>query len=310
MEGQGPLHRSAPSALSLDDSHPGLLLPGVFIRYDPLTSAAPLLVDVSRSGREYPPEYRSPLPFSVAHDNVSMYVEELWSAAPALGATLLYCCFPNTFVDVNRREDDVDPSALADPEARSVHPSPVAMRGLGLIKTKSRYGEPFQEHKLTDTELDDRLDRYYRPYHRELARLVIDLRSRFGVLRHLSCHCMSAVGAPTHGDAGKPRPDFCIGDVNGVSSSRAFVDFVAGELRGYGYSVNVNDPYAGDELNRRYGAPAKGIDSIMIEINKKLFMDTATFRKTAGFAKLKSDVDRLLSAIVADARSAVTGQKA
>ena len=88
------------------------LQPGIFIRHDPETTPAPLIVDVSRSGREYPKEFRSPLPFTVLHDNVSMYVEDLWAAAPKVGATMLYCSFPNTFMDVNRKEDDLDPAVI------------------------------------------------------------------------------------------------------------------------------------------------------------------------------------------------------
>lgn len=274
---------------------------GIFIRTDPETTAVPLLVDVSRSGREYPPTFRSPLPFSVVHDNVSMYVDELWSSAPTVGGTLLFCCFPNTFIDVNRADDDIDPAVIADAAPRPLRPSPVATRGLGLIKSRSRYGELFHGSPLPFREVEERLQGYYRPYHRELARSVADLHGRFGVLRHLSCHCMSAVGAPTHADAGMVRPDFCIGDVRGTTSSARFVSFVADTLASYGYEVKVNDPYQGDELNRRYGRPAEGIDSIMVEVNKKLFMDTRTFRKTNGFARVKADIDRLLRAVADDA---------
>ena len=72
-------------------------------------------------------------------------------------------------------------------------------------------------------------------------------------------------------------------------------------LKGFGYSVSVNEPYVGNELIGRHGDPARGIDSVQVEINKKLFMDAKTFRKTAGFDKLKADLDRLLSIVAADA---------
>ena len=117
----------------------------------------------------------------------------------------------------------------------------------------------------------------------------------------LSCHCMSAIGAPTHADAGKPRADFCLGNIGFTTSSKEFVAYVAAEIKKLGYSVTINDPYEGNELNRRHGAPAKGIESIMVEINKKLFMDTKTFRKTEGFAKLKGDLDKLLKTLAAEA---------
>jgi N-formylglutamate deformylase len=274
--------------------------PGLFLRYEPTAAPVPLLVDVSRSGREYPKEYRSPLPFTTVHDNVSMHVEDLWAGAPAAGGTLLYCCFPNTWVDVNRNESDMDPAVVDGRWPRELKPTARTLEGLGLIKTRSRYGEPFQERKLTVAEIEERLDRHYRPYHAELKRCVDQLHQRFGVLRQISCHCMSAVGAPTHPDAGRPRADFCVSDLKGRTASRESMELVVETLKRYGYSVSVNDPYVGNELIARHGAPARGIDSIQIEINKKLFMDTGTFRKTPGFDKLKADIDRLLAVIAKD----------
>jgi N-formylglutamate amidohydrolase len=271
--------------------------PGLFLRYEPEGSPAPLLVDVSRSGREYPAEYRSPLPFTTVHDNVSMYVDELWAGAPAAGGTLLYCSFPNTWVDVNRSESDMDPAVVDGPWPKELKPTARTLEGLGLIKTKSRYGEAFQERKLTVSEIEGRLDRWYRPYHAELKRLVDALHGRFGVLRQISCHCMSAVGAPTHPDAGKPRADFCVSDLKGKTASRDAMALVTDTLKSYGYSVSVNEPYVGNEL---IGNPARAVDSIQVEVNKKLFMDTATFRKTPGFDRLKADLDRLLAVVVKD----------
>ena len=273
--------------------------PGLFLRYEPIGTAAPLLVDVSRSGREYPKEYRSPLSFTTVHDNVSMYVEDLWGGAPNEGATLLYCSFPNTWVDVNRHELDMDPAVVEGEWPVELNPTARTLEGLGLIKTKARYGEAFQERKLTVAEIEERLNVYYRPYHAELKRIADDLYAHFGRLRQISCHCMSAVGAPTHPDAGKPRADFCVSDLRGKTASRRSVDLVVETLKGYGYSVAVNDPYIGNELIRRIGDPSRGIDSIQVEINKKLFMDTKTFRATEGLPKVKADLDRLLRVLAA-----------
>ena len=274
--------------------------PGLFLRYEPRVDPVPLLVDVSRSGREYPKEYRSPLPFTTVHDNVSMYVEDLWSGAPGVGATLLYCCFPNTWVDVNRSERDMDPALVDGEWPIKLEPTARTLEGLGLIKTKSRYGEAFQERKLTVAEIEERLDKYYRPYHVELKRIADDLHRRYGVLRQISCHCMSAVGAPTHPDAGKPRADFCVSDLEGKTASKETVELIVETLKSYGYSVSVNDPYVGNELIGRHGSPARGIDSVQVEINKKLFMDTKTFRATSGLSKVKSDLDRLLRVVAKD----------
>jgi len=36
----------------------------------------------SRSGREYPVDMRSQVPFTAIHDNASVYVEDIWGDAP------------------------------------------------------------------------------------------------------------------------------------------------------------------------------------------------------------------------------------
>ena len=271
--------------------------PGLFLRYEPLAEAVPLLVDVSRSGREYPKEYRSPLPFTTVHDNVSMYVEDLWAGAPQVGATLLYCMFPNTWIDVNRSEVDMDPAIVDGKWPVELKPTARTLEGLGLIKTKARYGEPFQERKLTVAEIEERFDKYYRPYHAELKRIADGLHEKYGKLTQISCHCMSAVGAPTHPDAGQPRADFCVSDLKGVTASKEAMARVVDTLKSYGYSVSVNTPYIGNELIRRIADPARGVNSIQVEINKKLFMDTKTFRATEGLTKVKADLDRLLQVL-------------
>src|SRR5688572_15124176 len=86
--------------------------PGLFLRYDPVTEPLPILVDVSRSGREYPNDMRSPVSFSAIHDNVSMWLDDLYDSAPRHGATMLYCTIAHMYIDMNRAETDFDPAIL------------------------------------------------------------------------------------------------------------------------------------------------------------------------------------------------------
>jgi len=277
--------------------------PGVFLRHDPVVDSVPVLVDVSRSGREYPPEFRSPLPFSEVHDNVSMYVEDLCAEAPNQGATLLYACFPNTFIDTNRSAADVDEGLIEGKWPGPITQSDFTQRGLGLIKRYSRYATEMQERKLTVSELQDRLATYHEPYHQELSRILAGLRAASGFAVQLSFHCMSAVGAPTHADPGQQRADFCIGDVNGTTCKPELFEFVARTLKDLGHTVSSNFPYYGGELTRRHSDPSNGIDSIFIEINKRLFIDTKTFKKTEGYGATKASIDALLAKVVAHTKA-------
>jgi N-formylglutamate deformylase len=272
--------------------------PGVFLRHDPVGPAAPVLVDVSRSGREYPHDFRSPLPFTEVHDNVSMYVEELCAGAPQVGATLLFACFPNTYIDTNRNASDIDESLIDGKWPGPITQSDFTQRGLGLLKRLSRYGTQMQERKLTVAEVQDRLRIYHEPYHQELARILATFRKSHGSASQLSFHCMSAVGAPTHADPGKDRADFCIGDIHGKTCTPGFLELVVESLRALDHTVSVNFPYYGGELTRRHSDPANGINSIFIEINKRMFIDTKTFKRTEGFARVKASLDALIAKVV------------
>ena len=274
--------------------------PDIFYRFDPVESPVPVVVDVSRSGRLYPVDFRSPVPFTALHDNVSMYVDEIWKDAPKYGATMVQALFPNTYIDANRHELDIDPGLI-----EGEWPVPlqfVSKSGLGLLKTVSRYGEPLQERKLTVAEVQQRLDCYYRPYHRELASVMDRMLTAHGFYYNLSCHCMSAVGAPTHADAGRERMDFCLGNLRGTSSTTDFIEYVAETIRGKGYTCSVNTPYTGGELNRRYGKADGRQESIMVEINKRTFMDVGSFRKTDGFDAIRGVANAVLAAVTQRAR--------
>jgi N-formylglutamate deformylase len=288
-------------SLPLAEDCPMHIMRGVFQRFDPAVPPVPVMVDVSRSGREYPETFRSMVPFTVLHDNVSMYVDDLWGEAPNLGATMLYASFPSFWIDANRNELDIDAELIEGEWPVPLQPT-VSKRGLGLLKSKSRYGEPVHERKLTVAEVMSRIEKYHRPYYAELKQNIDRLKSAFGFVYHLSCHCMSAVGAPTHPDPGEQRPDFCLGNVDGKTSSAEFIEFVRKAIESLGYSCRINFPYTGGELNTRFGRPQEGIDSIMVEINKKLFMDVKTFEKKPEFARVQGDVTKVLRAVVQRAR--------
>jgi N-formylglutamate deformylase len=67
----------------------------------------------------------------------------------------------------------------------------------------------------------------------------------------------------------------------------------------------VNTPYTGGELNRRYGGADGTRESVMVEINKKTFMDIASFRKTAGFDAIQGVARAVLEAVAQRARERI-----
>jgi len=116
---------------------------------------------------------------------------------------------------------------------------------------------------------------------------------------------MNAVsGAQGEGGAGIARADFVLGDRDGTTCEAGFTAVALDTLRALGYAVKVNDPYKGVELVRAFSDPRAGRHSLQVEVNKRLYMDETSRDKHAGFARLQSDLQTLIDALVDYATSA------
>jgi N-formylglutamate amidohydrolase len=279
-------------------------LAGVYSRRDPGEARrVPVLFDIPRSGREYPPSFHADADFVDLHSSVSKHLEMLYGGVTDHGATWLYARFPNAFIDANRHELDIDPTMLDGVWPATLEPSDKSRAGIGLIPLIVRGNRPiYVNPKLPVADVRARIDDYYLPFHAELNRILRDFRGEFGVAYHLSCHSMgSRIPAPS-ARAGELRSDFDLGDRNGATASSDFTDFVREVLVGFGYDVTQNAHFIGAECVRRHGAPRQGVHSVQIEMRRNLYMDEATGACTAGFEQVRDHMTQLAEKVAAYAR--------
>ncbi|HTD02389.1 N-formylglutamate amidohydrolase [Undibacterium sp.] len=256
----------------------------------PQTEAIPLIFDSPHSGTELPDNMRAIAPHQALMTGCDAFIDELWGSAVQCGASLLAARFHRTYIDVNRSRYDIDPDLLDEPWPERIETSAKSKAGMGLIRRLALPGVPMYDRKLTVSEVRQRLDNYYLPYHRALESLIEAAHARSGATWHIDCHSMKSVGNAMNVDCGEPRPDFVVSDRNGSSAAPSFTNWVAEQLQQLGYSVKINDPYQGAELIRAYGAPAQNKHSIQIEINRKLYLDENTFARNEGFAALQQNL--------------------
>jgi N-formylglutamate deformylase len=202
-------------------------------------------------------------------------------------------------VDVNRAEDDIDPELLAEPWPAPLTPTPYSARGMGLVRRLALPAVPMYDRRLTVAEVEQRLASCYRPYRNTLAARVRDLRGAFATVWHFDCHSMKSRGNEMNVDAGALRPDVVISDRHGTSADPAHTAWVADWFRRRGHSVQTNDPYQGGDLVARFGAPAAGVHSIQIEINRALYMDEAAVARGPRFGDIKAECAAFLRACAA-----------
>lgn len=273
----------------------------VFLVHGPVQAESSLVLDSPHSGFHMPADFGSVLTAQDLRDGEDCFIDELYLPASARGVPLLAAQFPRTYLDPNRHAGDIDLSMLDGPWPAS--PVPHAPSGKGAIGKALIWrtlddGRPIYARQLSVAEVLRRIERYHQPYHAQLQALLNAAHARFGAVHHINCHSMNAVsGAMAEGGAGVARADFVLGDRDGTTCAPAFTEFVRSFLQGLGYQVKVNDPFKGVELVRAFANPAQGRHSLQLEVNKSLYMDSASTTRHAGFATLQGHLMQLLEAI-------------
>jgi N-formylglutamate deformylase len=269
-------------------------IPGVLWRRDPTAAEVPLVFDSPHSGSEYPKDFRFCCPLDILRTAEDSYVDELYTAAPELGATLIGAVFPRSYLDANRAADDLDMMHIDGLWPTPLSPSHRTRAGLGLVRRVAKPGIPIYDRKLTAAEVMARVERCHIPYHRVLEETCDRVHRKFGVVWHINCHSMPSQRS---GKKGGHCADFVLGDRDGTTCAPEFTDYVAAVLRGLGYTVRINEVYKGVEIVKRQGRPAVNRHSLQVEVDRALYMDQKTLEKTRGFGRLQTDITFLIEAL-------------
>ncbi|MBN1697450.1 MAG: N-formylglutamate amidohydrolase [Spirochaetales bacterium] len=171
----------------------------------------------------------------------------------------------------------------------------MAARGMGVVYTVTaklrrlrKNVTPEERHRLIDT--------YYTPHHRLLEEAVRGNLSRCGRCLIVDCHSFASRPLPYETDRSADRPDICIG-TDAFHTPPRLIDFAAANLASSGYGTDVNRPFSGSIVPPAYYRQHRSVFSIMLEINKRLYMNETTGEKLPGFDELKAAIRGLIDAL-------------
>ena len=267
----------------------------------PKRQTAPFVFASPHSGRTYPDAFRaaSRLDPVTLRRSEDAFLDELFAAAPFFGAPLLRAHFPRAYVDPNREPFELDPAMFEDRlPAHCNTTSPRVTAGLGTVARVVTSGEEIYRRKLRYEDALERIQRFYQPYHAELAKLVADTRRQFGICVLIDCHSMPSVGGPMDQDPGRRRVDVVLGDAHGTSCAPAVMDTAEHLLKSLGFVVARNVPYAGGYTTRHYGQPGEGVHALQVEINRALYMDERAVARGPGLPALADKLARFIDLMV------------
>ena len=183
-------------------------------------------------------------------------------------------------VDVERYAKDAD--------------EPMSRVGMGVIYTSTAHGKRLKR-KFQPEEREMLLLRYYRPHHQELEVQVEKELSKYGSALIVDCHSFPSHPLPCDVDQTVPRPPFCIGKA-AFHTPDHLVERAEQTLMKLGHVPLINRPYIGSIVPASYDDDPRVL-SIMIEVNRSLYMDEIKGTRRADFAPIREQVGFLLSSI-------------
>jgi N-formylglutamate amidohydrolase len=215
----------------------------------------------------------------------------MFGAAVDLGCPLLKASFPRAFLDLNREPYELDPAMFADRLPHFANTTSMRVAGgLGTIPRIVSEHEEIYTSRLAFAEVEARIERLYRPYHRALQGLLEQTVDAFGHALLVDCHSMPSTAAPP-GAAGRGRrADVVLGDRYGSAASAALTEALERAFAGQGFQVVRNKPYAGGYITQTHGRPHANVHAIQVEINRALYIDERSLATTGEFPAVRDAV--------------------
>jgi N-formylglutamate deformylase len=211
------------------------------------------------------------------------FTDELFAVNPAL-ATALVFPVSRLVVDVERFGDD--------------SMEPMAERGMGAAYSRTSRGE-----ELRHLDFDSRkrlIRKYYLSHQFEFAALVDDVLEKHGSCLVIDAHSFSSISLPHEFEQSPDRPEICVGSDSYHTCeellSEALVIFTAA-----GFDTVVNRPFSGTIVPIKHFRSDCRVRSVMIEINRKLYLNESTGQRLPDFDRFRDRFRETLEELISAA---------
>jgi N-formylglutamate amidohydrolase len=193
---------------------------------------------------------------------------------------------PRLAIDLNRAPDDLDPVSIRGGFARGTPASAKARAGLGLIPTRLWGVGPLWRGPVEQYDIDARLRDVHAPYHAALAGALAAAQRQWGCAMLIDLHSMPSI-KDDH------APDIVIGDRFGTSAPARLTAVAESVFRSAGLRVAINAPYAGGYIVSRHAQSPSRIHAMQVEVDRRLYLDSAHNMPSDGLARLQKLVRTL-----------------
>jgi len=225
---------------------------------------APLLISLPHDGSVLP-DTLLPRLVDSAHraPDTDWHVSRLYDFARDLGASILRPLHSRYVVDLNRPPDDV-----------SLYPG---QNTTGLCPIVQFSGEAvYRDGQMpSPDEIGQRVETYWRPYHKALAEELDRLHAEHGRVVLWEGHSIRSV-VPFLFDG--RLPDLNLGTAGGASCLPDLQERLEALMAAQSqYTFVSNGRFKGGYITRHYASPARGVEAVQLELAQCNYMDEDSF---------------------------------
>jgi N-formylglutamate deformylase len=185
----------------------------------------------------------------------------------------------------------VDPERFVDDELEVM-----SQVGMGVIYTKTADGGDLR-HPLSESQRKQLIDKYYWPHHRWFEDLVHRCLELHDYCLIIDAHSFPSAALPYELDQSPERPDICIG-TDPDHTPTWLADKAESLATASGWSVKRDSPFSGAIVPTAFYRRGNRVLSIMIEVNRALYMDESSGEKNANFSSVENKLGELCRRLI------------
>lgn len=205
------------------------------------------------------------------------YTDDLFSSEDSI---IVKADFSRIFCDTERFTDD----------SQEV----MAKYGMGVLYEKADDGSVIRE--VNPKIREEILKKYYWPHHEKLNQAVNEQLELTGKALIVDCHSFPSHPLIRDLSQEENRPDFNIG-TDSFHTPQYLIDISKDFFNKKGYTLGVDWPYSGSIVPLNHYQKSKNVSSIMLEINRALYLNEPGNQKSRNYIKVKETVTEYLKTL-------------
>ncbi len=254
----------------------------LFTIHVPKGQAVPLVANLPHSGMFVPDDIAAQ--FTSEHlqslPNTDWHLDKLYQSLPDLGIIVLQATHSRYVVDLNRQ--------LKEP--------PFGNFWTSVVPEQTAMGKPIYTQHPSREHIEERLQKFYVPYHNKLREILQEKINEFGKVYLLDLH--SFLGLITE--------DICLGNRNDQTCSESLISSVENNFLRKDYRVVRNKVFNGGYITGHY-SQLPGVEALQIEVRYPVYLNENQLDKlqppiwdVPEFHAAKRNFDDIFASIVRD----------